>query len=388
MQQTGARPPTKHGLTRPEMQDNAGAAPLDQASRRKLLGLMIAGTIAAMLALVVTAEITVRIRQHFKYGSAAALEDYFTVDPSSGLRIPIAGKTDARISVNSLGFRGPEINPSKPANAVRLAFLGASTTWCAEVSGNEAVWAHQVAARLGKTFPDKPIDYVNAGVPGYTTASVLRALQTRVAQLKPDVIVIYEASNDLTGEMRHLAAERGLIVSERFQDLHWPSRYSLLWTLVEKNLRLLLAKRASREPHLRLDVDPTHIGVSYRKSLLAVVREAQRHARLVAVATFAIQPRREHSAERKLLGSSSAMYYMPYVQPDTIIEAFARYNQIARQVARETGALLIEGEHDIPGDALHFHDTVHFTDAGSAAMASRVADALESSAEFRAIARP
>ena len=70
---------------------------------------------------------------------------------------------------------------------------------------------------------------------------------------------------------------------------------------------------------------------------------------------------------------------MPFITMSVLIEGKERYNQIVREVARETGVLLIEGENDIPGDPVHFTDTVHFTDAGSKAMAERVSRALVSS---------
>jgi hypothetical protein len=73
---------------------------------------------------------------------------------------------------------------------------------------------------------------------------------------------------------------------------------------------------------------------------------------------------------------------MPFVTPEFVIAACERYNEVTREVARDTGALLIEGEHDIPGDFQHFVDTVHFTDAGSRAMAQRVSAALSSSTAF------
>jgi lysophospholipase L1-like esterase len=59
-----------------------------------------------------------------------------------------------------------------------------------------------------------------------------------------------------------------------------------------------------------------------------------------------------------------------------LIQTHGRYNQILREVWTRTGALLIDGEDMIPGDAQHFNDTVHFKDAGSEPMADRVAQAV------------
>ena len=68
---------------------------------------------------------------------------------------------------------------------------------------------------------------------------------------------------------------------------------------------------------------------------------------------------------------------MPFIAPETLIAAYARYNEVIRQVAKETGVLLIDEVDSIPGDALHFADTVHFTDSGSELMARRVVRALQ-----------
>jgi lysophospholipase L1-like esterase len=266
---------------------------------------------------------------------------------------------------------------------VRLAFLGASTTWCAEVSGNDFVWPHLVSQSLSRAFPGAHFDYVNGSLPGYSISSLLGNLQHRIAPLKPDVIVIYEASNDLSGELRDLAAKQGIIAEAKIQQLTWPSRYSLFWNLVEKNLRILDAQRAAQANRGRLVVAAGALGAEYRRDLLALVLAAQKTAKLVTIATFSIHPRREQTAERQLRALSSAIFYTPFVTPVAIMEGFERYNQVAREVAWETGAYLVEGEYDIPGDSVHFTDTVHFTDAGSKAMANRISRALIASPTLR-----
>ena len=66
-----------------------------------------------------------------------------------------------------------------------------------------------------------------------------------------------------------------------------------------------------------------------------------------------------------------------------LIQGYAEYNDVVRQVAWETGAVLIAGENAIPGDAQHFADSVHFTDKGSHVMARRVARGLTQSARLQ-----
>jgi hypothetical protein len=59
-----------------------------------------------------------------------------------------------------------------------------------------------------------------------------------------------------------------------------------------------------------------------------------------------------------------------------LLRAYRAYNEVVRQVAEETGALLIADENSIPGNTAHFADSVHLTDQGSRAQAQRVAHGL------------
>ena len=157
---------------------------------------------------VLVIEGVVRARQWIKYGSPGELQE-FTKDPQTHLRVPLASSNTGRIEVNSLGFRSPELTIPKPKNSIRLAFLGGSTTWCAEVSGNKYTWPYLVWDELQKTYPQVTFDFLNAGVPGYSTKESLITLESRVAQMNPDVIVVYHATNDISYDSRNLARQKG-----------------------------------------------------------------------------------------------------------------------------------------------------------------------------------
>ncbi|MGH8728537.1 MAG: SGNH/GDSL hydrolase family protein [Burkholderiales bacterium] len=269
----------------------------------------------------------------------------------------------------------------KPANHLRIAFLGASTTYCAEASSNEATWPHLVTEVLRNSYPN--IDYVNAAVPGYGLDSMHGALERRVAPLQPDVIVIYEATNELSSETRELATRQGIY--RRYDQTGWLGEHSLLWFLLEKNLKIVQSRREAAENIARLNFEPGELGKSFREGLAALIGDAKRIALVVAVPTFSHQVRAGQTPERKLEAAESALYYMPYMTPELLLAGYARYNEIIREVVRNTGAVSIEGEMEIPGDSVHFNDTVHFKDAGSRAMAARVAKGLLGSPEFQSL---
>src|SRR5262249_19725924 len=106
------------------------------AGKRALVIAIFTALTAVVLGLL--AEGAVRVRQWVNHGTSTVLGYTFDIDPASGLRVPRADQSTKKIRINSLGFRSPELQTPKPARTVRLAFLGASTTYCAEASSNEA----------------------------------------------------------------------------------------------------------------------------------------------------------------------------------------------------------------------------------------------------------
>jgi len=331
------------------------------------------------------AEGATRLRQWFKYGSFGQLSAVYTTDPETDLRVPKSNAETGTIQINSLGFRGPELGNPKPAGSLRIAFLGASTTFCAEVSSNELAWPHLVAQHIQDAYHDIPIEYVNGAVPGYTVTSSLRNLHERIVPLDPDVIVIYHATNDLSVETRDMATKQGIIREGEVGKTSWLADYSLLWYLVEKNLRLMKLQSEAKEQQGRLQFDPAELGSEFRKNLTDLVHEAQGVAKVVVLVTFSHQVRAEQTSEQQLKAATSALYYMPFMTPEGLIASFSRYNETIREVGQESGVLLIAAEMTIPGDGEHFNDTVHFKDKGSRAMAQRLSGALLKAPSFKAL---
>src|SRR5262245_54368623 len=147
-------------------------------------------------------EATLRIRQTLRFG-AATLADHAKIDPVTGLPVFQPGEIRGRVTrivIDEDGFRSPPLDHPKQASRIRLAFLGGSTTFCAEVSSNEATWPAIVERELSERFPEREFDFLNAAVPGYRLEHLQKRLEHHVAPQAPDVIVIYEATNDLSAD--------------------------------------------------------------------------------------------------------------------------------------------------------------------------------------------
>jgi lysophospholipase L1-like esterase len=348
------------------------------ASRLTVLG----ATLFAFFFSFLLAETAVRIRQYVKYGSAKKELYETTMDSRTGLPVLVPNQVTGTIRINSLGFRGPEILQPRPPNGLRFAFLGASTNFCAENSSNAATWPDLVWTYFQQAEPDLKWDYINAGVPGYSVEDSLKDFNVRVAPLYPDVVVIYHATNDLSVDTRELARQKSLFSGKAETD-NWLVKYSVLVRLIELNLQIRQRQRRAQAGAAHLEYNPVELSQGFHRRLRELVQAAQRVSPVVAVATFSIKMRRDQSPQQQLRNANSSLYYMPYMSLQGLLDGFAQYNQVIRDVARETGAILIEGENDIPGDDAYFNDSVHFTDAGSAAMARRIEAALKAAPPFQ-----
>jgi lysophospholipase L1-like esterase len=321
----------------------------------------------------------VRLRQWKRYGTTATSYYRFAIDPATALRIPEPGHSIGPIHVNSLGFRGPEIEQPKPPGRVRVAFLGGSTTFCVEASSFETSWPFLVVAGLRADARDIEFDLVTGGAAGFTTEQSLLSLERRVAPLEPDVIVIYCATNDLTVDSRRLAIQHGLYVAGESD--HAPiGDWWMTWFLIEKNVRHYLQARRGTEA--RLHVEPRTWSGAFEERLTRLVEAAQARAPVVALVTFSVQLRADQDPERLRAAAASALFLMPFFGPEALSAAYAEYNRVVRAVAAATGVILVEGEDDIPGDSRHFADSVHLRDPGLALQAQRVLRGLRTAPAY------
>lgn len=343
--------------------------------------------VVGVILVAILAEGAVRVRHWIKYGGLWGIEDTYVVDEKTGLRIPRPGAEIGPIKINSLGFRGPEIDVPKPKSTIRIAFLGGSTTYCANVSSNEMTWPHLVWQELQRRWPSVKFDFVNGGVPGYGATNSEQNLKERIASLEPDIIVVYHASNDLSANSFELAKKVGRVQRRTEQTLSWPSKYSLLWYLIEKNLFILARQNEAKQSQQKLRANLIELVSPFKRDMKSLVGSSLQVADVVVVVTFSVQLRREQTLEQQAEAAVTSLYYMPYMSLEGLLDGFASYNDAIRNVAAETGAILIGDENSIPGDSVNFVDSVHFTDIGSAHMAERVSSALTDAPEFQRLIR-
>jgi len=99
------------------------------------------------------------------------------------------------ISINSDGFRGPEISVTKPPNTFRILMLGDSETFSIMLSEKDAL-AAQLETLLNQKSKSFHYEVLNFGVEGYNTFQEYEQLKTRGLKYNPDLIILNYVLND------------------------------------------------------------------------------------------------------------------------------------------------------------------------------------------------
>jgi len=101
-----------------------------------------------------------------------------------------------RVSINSHGFRGPEIRGERSPGDLRIICLGDSFTFGVGVS-DEETYPRQLEDLLTKRWPGRRPEVINAGVQGYATYQEVDWLRSRGVEFDPDVVVLAVYFNDV-----------------------------------------------------------------------------------------------------------------------------------------------------------------------------------------------
>ncbi|MDD4939873.1 MAG: SGNH/GDSL hydrolase family protein [Candidatus Omnitrophica bacterium] len=100
-------------------------------------------------------------------------------------------------TINSRQFRGGEIDVPKPAGTFRIVALGDSITFGID-NPDEYTYPRLLDELLKqKRTPEGKVEVINAGTPGYSSASCLAFLKNDVLAVKPDLLAVMVGWNDV-----------------------------------------------------------------------------------------------------------------------------------------------------------------------------------------------
>lgn len=107
------------------------------------------------------------------------------------------GRADTwTVAINSEGFRGPErLRGGTARETYRVLCIGDSVTFGYNVD-QDAPFPRRLEDTLRQRYPGRPIEVINAGVPGWSWVQGLRFLEREGLALRPNLVVAAHGTND------------------------------------------------------------------------------------------------------------------------------------------------------------------------------------------------
>jgi len=261
--------------------------------------------------------------------------------------------------------------------------LGGSSTEFLNSKGRG--WPEFLQDNLKNALPDKDIQVSNLGRRWYTSLHTLINYQTNLRQHKPDLIIVTHAINDLlqnadfsylsNGTFRkdygHFLGPLYRLVKQHSVFQRARSVLDLVWYAPDREV-----VETSYFPGLK----------PFRSNLVALVRLAKSEGTRVVLVTQPylvkdVLTESEKAAldmvNREAVGPTKRWSYR------TARSGMEQYTACVRQVAEETGSLLIDLEKIIPKELDYMYDDVHYTDKSFDLIGTTLANRLVESGVFK-----
>lgn len=288
------------------------------------------------------------------------------------------------IEISPLGYRGEEVLIPKPAGVLRIVVLGGSAVF--DIFATEGQdWPSRVQDLLSAAGSTQ-VDVVNAGVPGHASFDSLGRLYSEIWLLEPDIVLLYNAWNDIKyidriGPSSPLISlvEPANAGRDPFQ--HYRGRLdrwmSVSQIYVKLRTRYYLAKhRVGLEGVIPEGTEINHdrrMGLrQFRLNVELFVDAARNLGVQPVLLTQATLVAASNDAEAR----KRIVYEYQGLDHDALSGAFDDCNNVIRSVAREKDALILDLAADLNGRVDLFEDHVHLSRAGSEVLAKSVAKFL------------
>lgn len=295
------------------------------------------------------------------------------------------------VRINKYGFRGPDYAYEKPPGTLRIAVFGGSAGFCYHASGEQATWPAIVEAELEAAL-DLPVEVINLALPGFDVFHSKINYLCFGRAFDPDAIIVYHTWNDMK-------KFRGLeTVPYRSGTGSVPAKP--LWQKVARNTQL---GRHGRNTYWKLkqsamenkyEADEDFKGKVDRPiSEKAIAWERRNFEDFVVLAnndgvlpvlvsqgTLVVDEALADDDVRRLLAPRVDWVGMSL---PLIARTWEQVADIIEEVAREHGAVFVDGYRTVPHDLEHMEDAVHLTDAGNAVLGREISRVIINNEQFR-----
>lgn len=306
-----------------------------------------------------------------------------------------------KLNTNSYGFRGKEFSKIKPDNSYRIVILGGSAVYGLGASSDETTIPAFLEKELSAAplIKGKSIEIINAGQGWYVSTQELILLITKILDLSPDMIVVFDGYNDfyhtvVTGlppgypaVWRHGGMEQAyrqyISMDFSLSDFRRPLaklayQSSFLYKLIvrthtfSENMKIKkLSAVAADAPVFRPNQEIVDVYVRNLKLMSAMAKEYK--IKMVAVMQPSLMHKNIFSKEEQKFAGADP-YYKASGFADSFREMYADANGRLAKMGDGKNIFYFNILDLFKDNNQHiFGDLVHFTDLGSEAVAKELA---------------
>jgi len=102
------------------------------------------------------------------------------------------------VNINSMGFRGDEIEKNNNNKQYRIFFLGGSTAYGVYSTSDKTT----ISGYLQQKFTNSNVEIINAGVNGANSFDETYTIKQKLMNLSPNLFIVYDGWNDLSNPIR------------------------------------------------------------------------------------------------------------------------------------------------------------------------------------------
>ena len=272
-------------------------------------------------------------------------------------------------SHNSLGYRNDEFPLEKPSGVYRIVALGGSSTYDVSIKDNADTFTAQLERLLKEDYGYQNVQVINAGVPGYNSWEILVNLEFRVLDLDPDLVIIYENTNDVHARMVEPSAYRGDDLGRRQA---WQVPPVALWE--HSALLRIVSRMMNMSRQVSIDdfvSSPTYVSWPYESRLTEdnldpaeILKEnppiyfRRNLENMSAIA-------KEHDVTILLTTWAYSPYLKDYAAQDYYQHGFKENNDVVKEVAADQHIPLFDFAAVMPQDAKYWADGRHVNETGA-----------------------
>ena len=206
---------------------------------------------------------------------------------------------------------------------------------------------------------------INAAVGGYVAADNLKNLKHRVLPLNPDLVIYYEANNEIVKDTRDVAVRDGLISADGRRQPAWSHDAVEGQPDVRPGLQEPGDSRAQprgRPPHRQGAARSA--GALHRASSTRCAPCWPSGSIPLVLSTFIVKYRRDQDRATQIANADVAFFYMPWMSIDGLLDAMDVYNDAIVKYGSRAGLLVVDDRIAIPPDTEHFSDCMHLLRQG------------------------